>query len=241
MASWPRLEGRSTSPWRGVRPPLGRGPLPPCGAARGRRNPDPRRAPLHVGGAHAARPRLTTRRAGPAVGRGGGPGPVAGHGERPPRRPGAPSRPARRGAAAAGGRGSRRRRCGDAVRGRAPAARPDPRGRLPAPRANVMVGSWSVDLHWPAQALVVEVDGFAFHGGRAAFERDRRRTPSCRPPACALRASPGDRSPASRSSSRRCWRACSRSSDEKRPARGGQPRSRRGAPPRYEFPTARGG
>ena len=28
---------------------------------------------------------------------------------------------------------------------------------------------------WTAQRLIVEVDGFAFHGGRAAFERDRRR------------------------------------------------------------------
>jgi very-short-patch-repair endonuclease len=46
---------------------------------------------------------------------------------------------------------------------------------LPAPRANVMVGRWSVDLHWPTQRLVVEVDGFAYHGGRTAFERDRRK------------------------------------------------------------------
>ncbi len=46
---------------------------------------------------------------------------------------------------------------------------------LPVPRANVTVGRWSVDLHWPAQRLVVEVDGFAYHGGRAAFERDRRK------------------------------------------------------------------
>lgn len=46
---------------------------------------------------------------------------------------------------------------------------------LPAPRANAAVGRWSVDLHWPAQRLVVEVDGFAYHGGRAAFERDRRK------------------------------------------------------------------
>ncbi len=28
---------------------------------------------------------------------------------------------------------------------------------------------------WAAQRLVVEVDGFRFHGHRAAFERDRRR------------------------------------------------------------------
>lgn len=46
---------------------------------------------------------------------------------------------------------------------------------LPRPRANVLVGGWSVDAHWPASRLVVEVDGFAHHGGRAAFERDRRK------------------------------------------------------------------
>jgi very-short-patch-repair endonuclease len=28
---------------------------------------------------------------------------------------------------------------------------------------------------WAPQRLVVEVDGFAYHGGRAAFERDRLR------------------------------------------------------------------
>jgi very-short-patch-repair endonuclease len=32
-----------------------------------------------------------------------------------------------------------------------------------------------VDLLWAAQRLVVEFDGFSFHGDRAAFERDRRR------------------------------------------------------------------
>lgn len=46
---------------------------------------------------------------------------------------------------------------------------------LPAPRTNVTIGRWSVDAHWPAQRLVVEVDGFAYHGGRTAFERDRRK------------------------------------------------------------------
>lgn len=46
---------------------------------------------------------------------------------------------------------------------------------LPAPRTNVTIGRWSVDLHWPAERLAVEVDGFAYHGGRTAFERDRRK------------------------------------------------------------------
>lgn len=46
---------------------------------------------------------------------------------------------------------------------------------LPRPRANITVRGWSVDLYWPASGLVVEVDGFAYHGGRTAFERDRRK------------------------------------------------------------------
>jgi very-short-patch-repair endonuclease len=40
---------------------------------------------------------------------------------------------------------------------------------------NVNVAGYRVDLHWPVERLVVEVDGFAFHGSRDAFERDRRR------------------------------------------------------------------
>jgi very-short-patch-repair endonuclease len=28
---------------------------------------------------------------------------------------------------------------------------------------------------WPGERLIVEVDGYAFHSSRAAFERDRRR------------------------------------------------------------------
>jgi very-short-patch-repair endonuclease len=46
---------------------------------------------------------------------------------------------------------------------------------LPPPRTNVHVGPYEVDFLWPAHRLVVEVDGFAFHSSRAAFERDRRR------------------------------------------------------------------
>jgi very-short-patch-repair endonuclease len=46
---------------------------------------------------------------------------------------------------------------------------------LPAPRTNVRVGGYEVDCHWPDARLVVEVDGFAYHASRAAFERDRRR------------------------------------------------------------------
>jgi very-short-patch-repair endonuclease len=47
--------------------------------------------------------------------------------------------------------------------------------RLPRPETNAMVGGYEVDMLWGKQRLVVEVDGYAFHSGRAAFERDRRR------------------------------------------------------------------
>jgi very-short-patch-repair endonuclease len=46
---------------------------------------------------------------------------------------------------------------------------------LPEPRTNVKIEGLEVDCYWPAQGLVVEVDGFAYHGSRAAFERDRSR------------------------------------------------------------------
>ncbi|MGH2874536.1 MAG: DUF559 domain-containing protein [Solirubrobacteraceae bacterium] len=46
---------------------------------------------------------------------------------------------------------------------------------LPEPRFNARVNGFEVDALWAAQRIVVEVDGFAFHGHRAAFERDRRR------------------------------------------------------------------
>ena len=46
---------------------------------------------------------------------------------------------------------------------------------LPAPRANVRVAGHLVDLYWPAERLVVELDGYAYHAHREAFERDRRR------------------------------------------------------------------
>jgi very-short-patch-repair endonuclease len=49
------------------------------------------------------------------------------------------------------------------------------RVRLPAPRVNAMVAGYEVDFHWPRARLVVELDGFAFHGRRYGFENDRRR------------------------------------------------------------------
>jgi very-short-patch-repair endonuclease len=47
--------------------------------------------------------------------------------------------------------------------------------QLAIPRANARLAGREVDFFWPAQRLVVEVDGHAFHGHRLAFERDRRR------------------------------------------------------------------
>ena len=46
---------------------------------------------------------------------------------------------------------------------------------LPRPETNVRVGACEVDFLWREHRLVAEVDGYAFHGTRAAFERDRVR------------------------------------------------------------------
>ena len=46
---------------------------------------------------------------------------------------------------------------------------------LPRPVAGAMVEGYEVDFLWPADKLIVELDGFAAHGTRSAFERDRRR------------------------------------------------------------------
>jgi very-short-patch-repair endonuclease len=46
---------------------------------------------------------------------------------------------------------------------------------LPEPLANATVCGHKVDLHWPAQKLVVEFDGWDTHHTRNAFETDRRR------------------------------------------------------------------
>jgi predicted transcriptional regulator of viral defense system len=48
-------------------------------------------------------------------------------------------------------------------------------GGLPPPAVNVPVASLEVDFLWPEARLVIELDGYAFHGDRASFERDRRR------------------------------------------------------------------
>jgi very-short-patch-repair endonuclease len=43
------------------------------------------------------------------------------------------------------------------------------------PLVNTRVAGFEVDFHWPKQKVVVEVDGYQFHGHRGAFERDRRK------------------------------------------------------------------
>jgi very-short-patch-repair endonuclease len=49
------------------------------------------------------------------------------------------------------------------------------RHRLPKPEVNVRLEDAVVDFLWRDRRLVVEVDGYAAHGGRAAFEADRGR------------------------------------------------------------------
>jgi hypothetical protein len=46
---------------------------------------------------------------------------------------------------------------------------------LDRPVVNGMMAGFEVDFLWPAQRLGVEVDGYAFHRTRSAFERDRMR------------------------------------------------------------------
>ena len=46
---------------------------------------------------------------------------------------------------------------------------------LPRPEVNVLLCGLEVDFLWRDRGVVVETDGFATHGTRAAFERDRER------------------------------------------------------------------
>jgi very-short-patch-repair endonuclease len=46
---------------------------------------------------------------------------------------------------------------------------------LPKPDVNVQVGPYEVDFLWRNRRLIVETDGFATHGGRVAFGRDKER------------------------------------------------------------------
>lgn len=47
--------------------------------------------------------------------------------------------------------------------------------RIPRPRINATVDGMEVDCLWPDDRLIAELDGFATHGTREAFERDRDR------------------------------------------------------------------
>jgi very-short-patch-repair endonuclease len=44
---------------------------------------------------------------------------------------------------------------------------------LPMPEVNAYVGGYEVDASWPGTNVIVELDSWAYHGSRAAFERDR--------------------------------------------------------------------
>jgi very-short-patch-repair endonuclease len=46
---------------------------------------------------------------------------------------------------------------------------------LPQPLSNQLLLGYSPDLLWPEQGLIVEFDGFQWHGHRARFESDRAR------------------------------------------------------------------
>lgn len=51
---------------------------------------------------------------------------------------------------------------------------------LPPPLVNATVAGIEVDAYWPRAGLVVELDGYDFHAGRRAFERDREREAAIR-------------------------------------------------------------
>ena len=44
--------------------------------------------------------------------------------------------------------------------------------RLPLPRVNAVVEGFEVDAYWPAARLVVELQSYAYHSHRTAFDRD---------------------------------------------------------------------
>jgi hypothetical protein len=46
---------------------------------------------------------------------------------------------------------------------------------MPPPIVNSTHGPYELDFLWPAERVVVETDGWAFHSDRSAFERDRRK------------------------------------------------------------------
>lgn len=46
---------------------------------------------------------------------------------------------------------------------------------LPRPNVNTIIEGMEVDFAWPEHRVIVELDGFAFHATRRAFEDDRAR------------------------------------------------------------------
>ena len=49
------------------------------------------------------------------------------------------------------------------------------RANIRAPEVNAKVGNYTADFLWREQKLIVELDGYDYHRGRAAFERDHER------------------------------------------------------------------
>jgi very-short-patch-repair endonuclease len=49
------------------------------------------------------------------------------------------------------------------------------RAGLPEPEVNARLGRFVADFLWRAERVVVEIDGYDYHRGRAAFERDHER------------------------------------------------------------------
>ncbi len=49
------------------------------------------------------------------------------------------------------------------------------RFKLPRPKVNIKIGEYEVDFYFEAARLIVELDGYAYHSDRTAFERDRTR------------------------------------------------------------------
>ena len=49
------------------------------------------------------------------------------------------------------------------------------RANLPLPELNAKVGNYTADFLWRHEKVIVELDGYDYHRGRAAFERDHQR------------------------------------------------------------------
>ncbi len=56
---------------------------------------------------------------------------------------------------------------------------------LPEPLLNTYVAGWLVDALFPEQRLIVELDGYEYHGDRGSFERDRERDAATLAAGCA--------------------------------------------------------